>query len=104
MKDRDTAIRNLYPNVVSIYDSGSYARDGDGNSVTVDEAKVQAEMDKLKSVWDAQEYARKREAEYPSIKELVVAIYDSEDMAAIEARRAAVKAKYPKRISGNTTL
>ena len=104
MKDRDTAIRNLYPNVVSIYDSGSYARDGDGNSVTVDEAKVQAEMDKLKSVWDAQEYARKREAEYPSIKELVVAIYDPEDMAAIEARRAAVKAKYPKRISGNTTL
>ena len=54
--------------------------------------------------WDAQEYARKREAEYPSIKELVVAIYDPEDMAAIEARRAAVKAKYPKRISGNTTL
>ena len=54
--------------------------------------------------WDAQEYARKREAEYPSSKELVGASYEPEDMAAIEVRRAAVKAKYPKRISGNTTL
>ena len=46
--------------------------------------------------WNAQEYARKREAEYPSIKELVVALYDTDDKAAIDAKRAAVKAKYPK--------
>ena len=95
MKDRDTAIRNLYPNVVSIYDSGSYARDGDGNSVTVDEANVQAEMDKLKSVWDAQEYARKRQAEYPSIEECVHAILDG-GLDELQAKRHAIKAKYPK--------
>ena len=46
--------------------------------------------------YDAQEYARKRQAEYPTIQELVVALYDTDDKADIEAKRAAVKAKYPK--------
>ena len=45
---------------------------------------------------DALAYARKREAEYPTIQELVVALYDTDDKSAIEAKRAAVKAKYPK--------
>ena len=42
------------------------------------------------------EYARKRQAEYPSIEELVVALYDTDDKSAIEAKRADVKKKYPK--------
>jgi hypothetical protein len=37
-----------------------------------------------------------RQAEYPKIEELVVALYDTDDKAAIEKRRADVKAKYPK--------
>jgi len=37
-----------------------------------------------------------RQAEYPSVQDLVVALYDTEDKAAIEAKRAEVKAKYPK--------
>ena len=49
-----------------------------------------------KAAYDAREYARKREAEYPSIQELVVALYDTDDRAAVDAKRAAVKAKYPK--------
>ena len=55
--------------------------------------------DKLASMiaeWDAQAYARNRENEYPSIAELTVALYDTDDKAAIETKRAAVKAKYPK--------
>ena len=58
--------------------------------------KVSAEMDKIVAEYDAQDYARKRKAEYPSIEELVVALYDTDDKAAIEAKRAEVKAKYPK--------
>jgi len=42
------------------------------------------------------EVYRKRKAEYPSVQDLVVALYDDEDKAAIEAKRAEVKAKYPK--------
>jgi len=37
-----------------------------------------------------------RQAEYPSVQDLVVALYDTDDKAAIEAKRAEVKAKYPK--------
>ena len=38
----------------------------------------------------------KRRSEYPTIEELTVALYDTDDKAAIEKRRADVKAKYPK--------
>jgi len=46
--------------------------------------------------YDAQEYVRNRVKEYPTIIDLVVALYDTDDKSAIEAKRAAVKAKYPK--------
>ena len=51
---------------------------------------------KQQSDFDAQEYARNRQAEYPSVQELVVALYDTGDKSAVEAKRAAVKLKYPK--------
>ena len=60
------------------------------------ESEIQAEITRLQAAHDAQAYARKREAEYPTIHELVVALYDTDDKSAIEAKRAAVKAKYPK--------
>ena len=37
-----------------------------------------------------------RQENYPKIEELVVALYDTDDKAAIEKRRSDVKAKYPK--------
>jgi hypothetical protein len=37
-----------------------------------------------------------RKSEYPSVQDLVVALYDTEDKAAIEAKRAEIKLKYPK--------
>ena len=37
-----------------------------------------------------------RKKEYPSIEELVVALYDTEDKLAIENKREAIKLKYPK--------
>jgi hypothetical protein len=52
--------------------------------------------------WDSQEYARKRSAEYPSIEELTVALWEGvveERMAAVtklEIKRQAVKANHPK--------
>jgi len=57
---------------------------------------VKQKKTELEAEHDAQEYARKREAEYPSIEELVVALYDTDDKADIEAKRAEVKKKYPK--------
>jgi hypothetical protein len=54
------------------------------------------------AAWDAKEYAHKRKAEYPSVDELVVALWEGvveERMAAVtrlEGKRQAVKAKHPK--------
>ena len=60
------------------------------------ESAIDTKLAELQAEYDAQEYARKRQAEYPSIQELVVGLYDLDDKSAIEAKRAAVKAKYPK--------
>lgn len=60
------------------------------------EEEVKAEMDRLQAEYDSKLYARKRRAEYPSIEELVVALYDTEDKSAIDAKRAEIKLKYPK--------
>jgi len=60
------------------------------------ESELNTEIAKLQAEYDAQEYVRNRQAEYPSIADLVVALYDTDDKSAIESKRAAVKAKYPK--------
>ena len=58
--------------------------------------EIDAEIIRLQEEYDAQEYARNRASEYPSLLELTVALYDTDDKSAVEAKRAAVKAKYPK--------
>ena len=62
----------------------------------ISKADIQTEMDRLQAEYDALEWKRNRQAEYPTIQELVVALYDTDDKSAIEAKRAEVKAKYPK--------
>ena len=68
----------------------------DGNPTNITKEQILAKQVELQAAYDAQDYARKREAEYPSIQELVVALYDIEDRAAIDTKRAEVKAKYSK--------
>ena len=60
------AIYNTHPEVVSV-DETLGAFDKDGNGVVLDQDKVDVETAKLKAELDAQEYARNRQAEYPSV-------------------------------------
>jgi len=58
-------------------------------------AEIDAEVIRLQAVYDAQEYARKRAAEYPSIADQLDDIYHN----GIDAWKATIKAtkdKYPK--------
>jgi len=66
------------------------------NTPVIPRADIIAKMVELKVAYDALEYKRLREPEYPAIAELVVALYDTDDKADIDKRRADVKAKYPK--------
>ena len=65
-------------------------------------AEIDAEVARLQAEQDATEYQRNRKAEYPSIEELVVALWENvvEERAAsvisLEATRQAIKTKYPK--------
>ena len=60
------------------------------------EEQIQAKLAELLADYDSKKYQRDRLKEYPTIEELVVALYDEEDRASIIERRNAVKAKYPK--------
>ena len=66
------------------------------------QSEIDAEVERLQAEQDATQYQRDRKAEYPSIDELVVALWEGvveERMAsitALEADRQAVKTKYPK--------
>ena len=63
---------------------------------------LESELARLQSEYDAQEYSRNRQAEYPSINDLIVALWENvvEERASavisLEADRQAVKTKYPK--------
>ena len=66
------------------------------NQIPPTELEIQTEITRLEKEYSDNEYARNREAEFPSIQDLVVALYDTDDKSAVEAKRAAVKKKYPK--------
>jgi len=67
---------------------------------------TESEIEAAEATWqaehDAQAYARNRQAEYPSIDDLIVALWENvvEERASavisLEAARQAVKTKYPK--------
>ena len=98
------AITNTHPNAVSVteIDSVYTALDKDGNSVTIDQSLVDAEALRIKTEHDSQEYARNRQAEYPALNDLIVALWENvvEERAAsviaLEAKRQEIKTKYPK--------
>ena len=73
----------------------------DENPNNITASQIQAKKAELQTAYD-NDHARKRKAEYPSVDELIVALWEGvveERMAAVtslEAKRQAVKFKYPK--------
>ena len=63
---------------------------------------TESEIETAHAEWESEKYARDRKAEYPSIDELIVALWENvvEERAAsvieLETQRQAVKTKYPK--------
>ena len=73
----------------------TYIREWKSAQPQPSEAEIEAAHAIFQSEWASKEYARKRRAEYPSIEECVHAILD-DDLVALQAKRSAVKDKYPK--------
>jgi hypothetical protein len=92
------AVFNTHTNVSSIRGESVgdlKAFDVNGNPVVLDQSLVDTETARLQAESDSQEYARLRKAAYPSIEECVHAILD-DDLVALQAKRADVKARFPK--------
>ena len=88
------AIYKSHSTVVSI-DDGTGAFDKDGNSVTLDQNKIDAARATLNAEYAALEYSRNRAAEYPSIEDQLDTIYHS-GVAGWKTKIKAIKDKYPK--------
>ena len=61
-----------------------------------EESVVTKEKEAHKELEKKEGYKHHRKTEYPSIEELVVALYDADDKAEIDKKRAEIKKKYPK--------
>ena len=92
---RSNAISSLRPNPewTLIGETELYWSDAKEDKPT--DAEIDAEVIRLQAEYDALEYARNREPEYPTIEECVHAILD-DDLTALQIKRQAVKDKYPK--------
>ena len=71
------------------------------DTVSISREDLWKEIDADWEVWKAQEYARKRQADYPSIKDVTVALAEKIEGSGamwdeITTKRTAVKKKYPK--------
>ena len=94
MIDLMTAIQSLTPNAELVI-RGTEIEWIDIAQTQPSQTEIQAELTRLQAVHDSQQYSRDRQAEYPSIEECLHAILDN-DLDALQAKRQAVKDKYPK--------
>jgi hypothetical protein len=93
--NREKALQSLCPEAEwKIMEGNITWLKGNGHSEPTS-AEIDAEIIRLQTEYDNQEYARKRKAEYPSIEECVHAILD-DDLENLQILRQAVKNKFPK--------
>ena len=86
---RDSAIRRVHPEVVTI-NGGKQAWDDDGKEVELNEELILQEIEKIKEEYKAVEYQRLRKLEYPKIEDQLDLLFHK----GIDGWK--VKDKYPK--------
>ena len=63
----------------------------------ISKADIEAKQTELQTKYDAEEWKRNRQAEYPSHSDCIHALLDGGDtLTELQAKRTAVKDKYPK--------
>ena len=63
----------------------------------VSKSDIEAKLAEVQAEYDAEEWKRNRQAEYPSVEECVHALLDGGDtLTKLQEDRQAVKTKYPK--------
>ena len=94
---RHEAIRNLYSNVITI-DDGAGSFDAQGNQVTVDEAAVAAEIQRLQPIKAVEQAERNRQVAYMAESDPLFfkAQRGEATMEEWQAKVAEIKTRFPK--------
>ena len=67
------------------------------DTTPISKADIQAKMEELQAEYDAEEWKRNRQAEYPSHEDCIHALLDGGDtLTELQEKRQAIKNKYPK--------
>ena len=95
------AIRKAYPNVALIDDDGSVIKDASGNTVAVEQSKIDEARAVLDTEFIATKYQKQRAEEYPPLEDFADAMYwnskgDSSLLTAYYAACEKVKTDNPK--------
>ena len=95
------AIYKAYPNVVLIDDTGSVIQDASGNTVAVEQSKIDEARATLDAEFTATKYQKQRAEQYPPLEDFADAMYwnskgDSSKLTAYYAACEKVKTDNPK--------
>ena len=69
----------------------------ENGTTPISKADIEAKINELQIEYDAEEWKRNRQTEYPSINDCIHALLDGGDtLTELQAKRTATKTKYPK--------
>jgi hypothetical protein len=67
------------------------------DTTPISKADIEAKMVEVQAEYDAEEWKRNRQSEYPNLQDCIHAILDGGDtLTELQAKRTATKNKYPK--------
>ena len=94
----DKAILKINPNAeVSVNGDDINTIEWLNGTTPISKADIEAKMVELQADYDAEEWKRNRQAEYPTIDDCIHALLDGGDtLTELQAKRTATKTKYPK--------
>ena len=98
MIDIIKAIQKINPNAeVSVNDNDINQITWHNETTPIPKADIEAKMAEVQAEYDAEEWKRNRQAEYPTHEECIHALLDGGDtLTELQAKRTATKTKYPK--------
>ena len=69
----------------------------DNGTTPISKADIEAKMVEVQAEYDAEEWKRNRQAEYPTLQDCIHALLDGGDtLTELQAKRTSTKTKYPK--------
>ena len=98
MTDIIRAIQKINPNAeVSVSGNDINSVQWHNGTTPISKSDIEAKMVEVQAEYDAEEWKRNRQAEYPSHEDCIHALLDGGDtLTELQAKRTATKTKYPK--------